>query len=271
MRSPISLISSMRCVMKIDADALGAEPPHDPEQPVPRGHVERRGGLVEDQDPRLAASARGRSRRLPVAQRERLDGRVEVERAARAARPSIARARSRFSRPGTRFAEQPVDAEPDVVEHRARLGDEHLLEDGDDPELLRGTWGRRGGDFLARRARSSPASGEWTPLRILTSVLLPEPFSPTSVCTSPARSSNDAPRRACVAPNALVRPVTRTSTVGVSVAGIVAGASVVVIPVGSYSIFLDDFLVRPPPRPMHGRRRLMDALERWSRRRRSRI
>ena len=36
------------------------------------------------------------------------------------------------------------------------------------------------------RSRISPASGAWTPARILISVDLPAPFSPSSACTSPA-------------------------------------------------------------------------------------
>src|SRR5712691_10348630 len=36
---------------------------------------------------------------------------------------------------------------------------------------------------------SRPPSGRWTPARIFTSVDLPAPFSPTSPCTSPAKSS----------------------------------------------------------------------------------
>src|ERR1700704_2778435 len=39
-----------------------------------------------------------------------------------------------------------------------------------------------------------------------TSVLLPAPFSPTSACTSPARTSKSIPRRARTAPNDLVTP-----------------------------------------------------------------
>ena len=62
--------------------------------------------------------------------------------------------------------------------------------------------GVRGAEVASPGSSIEPASGACTPLRILTSVLLPEPFSPTSACTSPARSSNDASRTACVAPNA---------------------------------------------------------------------
>ena len=82
-----------------------------------------------------------------------------------------------------------VGAEPDVVEHRAGLGDQDLLENGDDAGLLLG--GVRSAGRLAGEL-DCPASGACTPLRIFTSVLLPEPFSPTRAWTSPARSSNEA-------------------------------------------------------------------------------
>ncbi len=45
-------------------------------------------------------------------------------------------------------------------------------------------------------------------------MLLPEPFSPTMACTSPARSSNEHERRARVAPNAFATPMTASSGVG---------------------------------------------------------
>ena len=61
-----------------------------------------------------------------------------------------------------------------------------------------------------RRAGSSPLSGWWTPARILTSVLLPAPFSPTSAWTSPGSSSSETSSSACVAPNRLEMP--RSST-----------------------------------------------------------
>src|SRR5881397_1259465 len=49
-------------------------------------------------------------------------------------------------------------------------------------------------------SRSRPPSGRWTPARILTSVDLPAPFSPTRPCTSPARSSMWPSSSACTAP-----------------------------------------------------------------------
>jgi trimeric autotransporter adhesin len=71
------------------------------------------------------------------------------------------------------------------------------------------------GDVSGRAAAPSisisPMSGAWTPVRIFTSVLLPEPFSPTIAWTSPGSSSKEASRRACVSPNAFPTPVTRTS------------------------------------------------------------
>ena len=56
-------------------------------------------------------------------------------------------------------------------------------------------------DLLARRPTSAPASGWYTPARILTSVDLPAPFSPTRACTSPGYSSIDPSSSACTAPN----------------------------------------------------------------------
>ena len=55
-------------------------------------------------------------------------------------------------------------------------------------------------------SRIVPLSGWWTPARILTSVLLPAPFSPTSAWTSPARRSSETSSSAWVAPEALRDP-----------------------------------------------------------------
>ena len=49
-----------------------------------------------------------------------------------------------------------------------------------------------------------PLSGRCTPARILTSVDLPAPFSPTSACASPRRSSMKPSTSACTAPKLLV-------------------------------------------------------------------
>ena len=53
----------------------------------------------------------------------------------------------------------------------------------------------------------------WTPARILTSVLFPAPFSPTSAWTSDGRSSIDTSDRACVAPKRL--ETWRSATAGI--------------------------------------------------------
>src|SRR5438477_2460006 len=54
---------------------------------------------------------------------------------------------------------------------------------------------------------SDPASGDSAPLRILMSVELPAPFSPTIACTSPACRSNETSRSARAPANDLVMDV----------------------------------------------------------------
>src|SRR5687768_3026813 len=63
--------------------------------------------------------------------------------------------------------------------------------------------------------RTSPASGVCRPLRILTSVLLPAPLSPTRPTTSPAATCMLTPRSAWTPPNHLTTP--RHSTTGAGV------------------------------------------------------
>src|SRR2546423_7613538 len=53
---------------------------------------------------------------------------------------------------------------------------------------------------------TSPSSGPRKPLAIPSSVDFPDPFSPTSACTSPARQSTLTSRSACTAPNAFDTP-----------------------------------------------------------------
>src|SRR3954469_13982748 len=70
------------------------------------------------------------------------------------------------------------------------------------------------GDLLRLRRppiSTAPASGARKPLAIPRSVDFPDPFSPTSACTSPGRQSKLTARRACTAPNAFDTPV-RAST-----------------------------------------------------------
>ena len=137
MRSPICSISSMRCVMKITPTPASREVADDREQAVAGGDVERRGRLVEDQDLRVAHERAHDAARLTVGERELLDGHVRGRRRGRAARRASACARAAFSRARDARAPRAVGAEPDVVEHRAGLGDEDLLEDRDDAAALR--------------------------------------------------------------------------------------------------------------------------------------
>ena len=56
----------------------------------------------------------------------------------------------------------------------------------------------------------SPASGWYSPVATLVRVDLPEPFSPTSACTSPGRTVRLTPRSACTPGNALSMPSSRS-------------------------------------------------------------
>src|SRR5690348_6694695 len=64
---------------------------------------------------------------------------------------------------------------------------------------------------------SAPESGRCTPARILTSVDLPAPFSPSSACTWPARSSTVPSTSAATAPNDFV--ACRSATTGPAPSG----------------------------------------------------
>ncbi len=227
-RSPISLISSMRCVMNtIPAPSL-----------LIRVTIRNRRSRVATSSADVASSRmrmperRIRARTMPHAWRSLNDSSstgVSSDRVRPRSSSSAALARARFSRTGMRLRNRPSTPS-------------HTLSSTERASATRTSWktvtmpsacavlGDFGAGISAPRSSIAPASGACTPLRIFTIVLLPDPFSPTSAWTSPARNSNDAPRSACVAPKALARPDTRMSTVGCSVAGVVAGTSVVVMP-----------------------------------------
>ena len=110
-------------------------------------------------------AARGRCSTPDARSATARDRGVEVGRGAReAARAAAPRERASSSRDACAEAGRRRRAR--VVEHRARVGDEHLLEDGGDPVPR----ARRGARIADRLPASSiePASGACTPERILT-------------------------------------------------------------------------------------------------------
>jgi hypothetical protein len=109
---------------------------HELEQPVARGHVERRRRFIEHQHVRIARQRAGDHARLALAERQRpgqgVKGRDAVEQRlgdlpGPAALLLGAQARQQHA----------VAAEPDVVQHRTRLDDEDFLENGGDPRPQR--------------------------------------------------------------------------------------------------------------------------------------
>src|SRR5581483_443351 len=119
-----------------DPDAVAAQAPDDPEQPVAGGNIKRRGRLVQDQDAWAAEQRAHDAAGLPVAERQLFDRGVEAERATEQLAERLPGSGALLAY-GDAGAQEPVRTQPDVVEHRPGLGDEHLLEDRDDARLYR--------------------------------------------------------------------------------------------------------------------------------------
>ena len=102
----------------------------------------------------------------------------------------------------------PVDAPPGALGLEAHG---HVLGHGEVGEerrlLVDGSDAQGAGEEGSARPTTSPPttrrpeSGAWAPVMILTSVLLPAPFSPTRAWTSPARRVRETSRRACTPAN----------------------------------------------------------------------
>jgi hypothetical protein len=129
-----------------DAGAGARQPAHDLEEVPAGGHVERGARLVQEEDAGPANECPNDAAGLAIAERQVLDRPGEVDRAAeKLAEPLL---RQPPSLPLFDVAPQEaVGAEPDVVQHRSRAGDEDLLEHGGDPGVERGA-GRGEGDPL---------------------------------------------------------------------------------------------------------------------------
>ena len=111
---------------------------------------------------------------------------------------------------------RPVEA---TERHAApvRKSDEHRLGDG---ELADGD-GRpsaRPTSAVGPLSFSNPLDGSTSPDRILNSVDLPAPFSPTSACTSPTFTSNETPSSARTPGNVFTIPVMRSNGAGCAAA-----------------------------------------------------
>src|SRR3954462_16036404 len=95
---------------------------------------------------------------------------------------------------------------------------------------------------------TAPASGARKPLAMPSSVDFPDPFSPTSACTSPARQSKLTSRSACTAANAFETPLSKRTT-GLSGPGLDISSLL--------SFLLWVHLVQQAQRDQRGRRRLL--------------
>ena len=110
---------------------------------------------------------------LAVRQRELLDGRAEVERRGRAARPSSLARAARASRAAETCVRQVSSAPSQTLSSTERVSATRTSWKTVTMPRSGASRGVRSGAIGRRRSRSRPASGACTPLRIFTSVLLP--------------------------------------------------------------------------------------------------
>jgi hypothetical protein len=120
---------------------------HDAKQAVARRDVQRRGGLVEDEDPRVADQRPGDAHRLSIAERQLTGGerqpRIVDQSSERLGRPCHP------IRVGHLAAQQPVLAEPDISQHRLLRHGEDFLEHRRDPRGRRVPGRPQEGDRVA--------------------------------------------------------------------------------------------------------------------------
>ena len=188
--------SSSLCVTSTIVVPSSASPRSVASKPVDLDRREHRGRLVEDQHLRAGVQRRDDLRALRGAERQRIAARPRIDRQAdalaelgeRACGRRRARATARRSAPSTAFsttlsvpANAPCCCTMPMPAARAAAAIPARE--------------------LDRRARRPPACpvGGTTPATILTSVLLPAPFSPTSACTLPG-ADREPSRRAARAP-----------------------------------------------------------------------
>ena len=208
-RSARSSTSRQRCEVKMThAPVVAQRAARCPKSHSTSRSAQRRGRLVEEQHVRLPASARTNSTTWRCAT-ERLDAELErvdaarrrTRRRSRPPAPASARRRIRPQPPPRRVAQQ------QVLRHRHQGISVSSWKTVPMPERLRARRARTSGDLVAPDARRCPRPGRSTPQRILISVLLPAPFSPTRAWTSPKRALNAASRSARTPPKDVETPI----------------------------------------------------------------
>ena len=211
MRSPISSSSSIRWVMKITPTPSAASRAISANN---RSRVTTSSAEVASSRIRMRGR-RSSARTMQQACRSlRERSSMAVDRSAGRSRSSssAALARRRFSRAGT-LVRQVSSAPSQMLSSTGRASATRTSWKTVTTPCCWADLGLR--SWTSAPATSTrPESGACTPLRIFTSVLLPEPFSPTRAWTSPARSSNEQSLSAWVGPNAFATCSTRTRMSG---------------------------------------------------------
>ena len=178
-----AITSLRRCVMKSTERPRSRRRAHHREHALGEVGRQRGGDLVEQQQLRVA---RERAREVDHAQQRQRHVADELARSRRRGPSRAARARTA---PASAPVRRRFCADGQVGHERG------ILEDGREPDPRRAAPASRCAPALPLTV-IVPRSARITPVRILTSVLLPAPFAPSSACTSPGSTTRSAERSA---------------------------------------------------------------------------
>ena len=176
-------VGDLRHLVHAMRDEDGAHPlrraaANDGKQTVPGLDIKRGRRLIEDQYVRVANQRPRDAAGLTEAEGQFLHRAIQLEVAVDEFAEDGPNLLAPFGAGAVGRVVSSSTSKPHVVQRGQGPDGEDLLEHGGDPVLCAARGEREPGQFVAGD-RSVPASGRCTPLRILTRVLLPEPFSPT--------------------------------------------------------------------------------------------
>ncbi len=187
-----------------DGDALRLQPADRREQQLDLVAGQRGGRLVHEEDAGVGGEAAADRDDLALrhGQRSRRGRRAEGRRRAARAPPAPSPASAAAA---AAAAAPPSSRSMAIFSSTVRLGKSERSWKITWMPSARACCGVRAACATPSMTISAPGSGAWTPVRILISVDLPDPFSPTRQCTSPRPTDHSIASSATVPPNRLPR------------------------------------------------------------------